>query len=618
MPSRIRALLPAATLVAAVVTAPAHATPSWTPPIVLDTPAGGAVDIAVTGQGPGAALAVWLDAVAPGTQRLRAAVRSNGTTSAPITLTTEPVKPFEAAATAGGRAAVIGLRGTGATSDMVALSSETPGSWSSVTTLDTSVVQGQVPDLAMNANGTAAAVWTKFTGAKTEAFAAVQQPGQPWGPATKISAMGADVAFPHVAVLPDGRVVAVLQQDAGGTTHLVAAIRDPAGTWSAPANVTPGEVAHYDNPLAAGSGGDAMVLWYDPEVMGDQALRAARLTGSTWGAAETVRSGPTTTGHNTALTLDADGRATAFASTPGGGTLDLVQRAGDGTWSVLDTTANAASGGTVVAGGGSVAGVWLEPGDMTVHGGPFAGGALGDTPLAKNPQALSVGVDGAGDALVGVASGMALSDLVPTLRVLDGTPPAVDATVPASAVAGQAVALSASASDAWSSVSPVSWSFGDGAAATGDAVSHAWAAPGTYTVTATGADVLGNAASVTRTVVVTAAPVPLPPPGAGGTGTPTPPVDRTAPTVRGLKVLRGGRALKATLSEAATLRVTLQRRVGKRWKRVGKVRSIKAKRGTHTLRLFGTLPRGRYRLSIVARDAAGNTSRRSAYVVFRR
>jgi PKD repeat protein len=49
-----------------------------------------------------------------------------------------------------------------------------------------------------------------------------------------------------------------------------------------------------------------------------------------------------------------------------------------------------------------------------------------------------------------------------------------------------------------------SWSFGDGSqAATGTSVSHAFATPGSYHVTVTTADVLGNTTSASSTVVVT-------------------------------------------------------------------------------------------------------------------
>ena len=98
------------------------------------------------------------------------------------------------------------------------------------------------------------------------------------------------------------------------------------------------------------------------------------------------------------------------------------------------------------------------------------------------------------------------------VAVLDATPPALGpVAVPATATTGQAVAMSAPAVDAWSPLAAgqPAWSFGDGASGTGASVSHAFAAPGTYTVTVGASDGLGNvAAPVTRQIVISNPPVP--------------------------------------------------------------------------------------------------------------
>ena len=60
--------------------------------------------------------------------------------------------------------------------------------------------------------------------------------------------------------------------------------------------------------------------------------------------------------------------------------------------------------------------------------------------------------------------------------------------------------MSAAATDVWSPVSVVAWSFGDGATATAASVSHTYAA-GTYDVRVTATDGSGNATTLTRTLV---------------------------------------------------------------------------------------------------------------------
>ena len=103
-----------------------------------------------------------------------------------------------------------------------------------------------------------------------------------------------------------------------------------------------------------------------------------------------------------------------------------------------------------------------------------------------------------------------------TLRVSAfdaGGPNLTSASIPATATAGAAVTMSAGFADLWSGLAgPASWSFGDGAGATGSVVSHSYAAPGTYTVAVTAADRLGNPTTVTYRISVTAAAGPAAPP----------------------------------------------------------------------------------------------------------
>jgi hypothetical protein len=91
-----------------------------------------------------------------------------------------------------------------------------------------------------------------------------------------------------------------------------------------------------------------------------------------------------------------------------------------------------------------------------------------------------------------------------------------------------------------------------------------------------------------------------------------PAADLTAPVIT--KTSIRGRLARFVLSEAAAVTVTLERRVGRRYKRVsGRVRTAGVL-GANRLRLpakrFRTLRPGRYRASFVARDAAGNVSLR--------
>jgi hypothetical protein len=97
----------------------------------------------------------------------------------------------------------------------------------------------------------------------------------------------------------------------------------------------------------------------------------------------------------------------------------------------------------------------------------------------------------------------------------DAAPPELGApAIPASASVGSAASFSvASPLDIWSPAVAVTWSFGDGTSASGDAVSHAYTRPGSFPVTVTAADLLGNTSEQSGSIAITAAPAPAAPAG---------------------------------------------------------------------------------------------------------
>jgi hypothetical protein len=137
----------------------------------------------------------------------------------------------------------------------------------------------------------------------------------------------------------------------------------------------------------------------------------------------------------------------------------------------------------------------------------------------------------------------------------------VPADGPAPAVAGTPVAMSATASD--TSGATVAWDLGDGGAASGGSVQHAYAAPGTYAVTVTATDGAQNDTVVRRQITVTApaGPVvtPAPAPG-GGIVPPAPaPVKKAAAALKVTKATRtGGKVtVSGTIAKAASGKVTI-------------------------------------------------------------
>jgi X-Pro dipeptidyl-peptidase len=132
---------------------------------------------------------------------------------------------------------------------------------------------------------------------------------------------------------------------------------------------------------------------------------------------------------------------------------------------------------------------------------------------------------------------------------------------------------------------------------------------GATTVRCTATDAYGNAAehAFTVTVVGKGSPPPVQDPPTGGVPK-TGDVDVTAPGLRALRIQLVRRALRVrfTLGEDATLRIVVKRKGAKR---AVKVKTIRARAGKRAFTLHvGRLPKGRYTVTAIATDAAGNAS----------
>jgi hypothetical protein len=178
---------------------------------------------------------------------------------------------------------------------------------------------------------------------------------------------------------------------------------------------------------------------------------------------------------------------------------------------------------------------------------------------------------------------------------------------------GATLALSGAGShddDGGDAITAWQWSFGDGAEASGPDVTHAWAAPGTYTVSLEVADTTGRKATTTATVVVaepakgpvTSTELPYVPPQDG------PQRDVQAPAITRLR--RSGRTVALTLSEPASVVVRVDRSRRGRWARVaGKEVRLAGTAGANRFpKALRRLRPGRYRLVVRATDAAGNAT----------
>jgi hypothetical protein len=241
----------------------------------------------------------------------------------------------------------------------------------------------------------------------------------------------------------------------------------------------------------------------------------------------------------------------------------------------------------------------------------FVDAAAGDyRPRADSPLVDVGNPDGTG---LGVLDLSGLARIVDGDGNLDARPdigafeyqrqlPTASVDGPSTGQAGQALTFTATgeADDANEAMS-FAWSVDGAAPVSGAVVTHTFTTVGTHHVVLTASDVQGGSVTVDRAVEVAPAPVVAAPPVPVADVTPA--ADVRAPILGRLRV--AGRRLRVTVDEQSRLRVRIYR-VGRAKALRTRTRAVAAP-GAVSVPL-GTLRPGRYRVTVVATDAAGNRS----------
>ncbi len=327
----------------------------------------------------------------------------------------------------------------------------------------------QSPQVAIDADGEAVAVWEDQAESASVVHevieAAVKPPGSAtWGSPAVLADGG---SRPQVAMDARGDAVAVWP-GAGGL--YAATLPAASSTWQPPVPVSTSQAEHPH--VALDTQGDAVVDWESIGGATNTVQAAVRPAGAGWGAPVSL-SEPVEYSHlyptlNPNVAIDAKGSAIAIW---------------DGFRTSIDQIVQAA---VLPAIGPS----WQGPVQVADMGGSFV------IPL--------VAMDEKGNGVAAWAHGGGANAAI-EIANYDGSSPVLEgASIPSAGQTGRLLAFAVSPLAVTTALGQTSWSFGDGSeAAIGTSVSHAFIMPGSYHVTVTTADVLGNTASASSTVVVT-------------------------------------------------------------------------------------------------------------------
>jgi PKD repeat protein len=397
-----------------------------------------------------------------------------------------------------------------------ALSTEIPGSGA-----------GHEPRVGIDNAGNAIAVWA---GTASTVQSAYKTSTGGWISGGQVSTAGKVALEPNVAMSPAGYAHAIWREkreETGGdpVIEVKTSRKLGAAAWTAPFRLTntpspTAPVAEGEPQITINAGGERMMAWL---LAGSHLSMAERASFADLGGVEPAKSilEATADVERPRIALDGNGLGVAtwrsFVSAEGPRVKAAMTSSLGGSWSSPETVGGLGEvvGGTepdvAAAPGGSATVVWRDGVTVKAASRPAGGAFAPGVPISSATQTgfgePRVAMDAAGNATAAWSTGVTRI----AVAVNDVTPPAISTAPPAPVVLGNAVGLNATAVDTWSPTT-LSWSFGDGATASGGSVSHAYATAGTKTATVTATDAVGNSSSATVPVTVT------PAPDAGGPG----------------------------------------------------------------------------------------------------
>ena len=426
--------------------------------------------------------------------------------------------------------AIVSWRRSGATSEVWASTRPAGGSFGAPQAIAS--VPGKnafEPSVAINDAGAMMVVWyliNSDTDGKQTVYGAFRAPGGSFVSAP-ISSTDVWNQSPRVALDPSGKATVVWSYWDGSINIARVRIRGADGTLGTQRNLSASAPTGF--PMFATVGidavGNALAVWSHWNGAAYDVEGASRLAASdVWTNLPAFgQSASASFGNEPQVAVDPNGNGVAIWRAANS-TIQAASRAAGGAFGAaqLGISAPSATAPRVVLdSAGNAVSVWRRTDgegqriEAAVRplGSQF--GAVKTLSNRFNTIEPALSMDGLGNAIAfWPLDDPALpeeADMSAQFAVYDSAPPNLTVSAPASGIAGTPLSFSASPFDVWSPVS-VSWSFGDGSSADGTVVSHAYAGPGTYTVTVKAIDAVGNEATTSRTVQVSAPPSPPSPP----------------------------------------------------------------------------------------------------------
>jgi hypothetical protein len=183
--------------------------------------------------------------------------------------------------------------------------------WGSATVIESGTGEAYFPQIAFDADGNAMAVWAQYDGVPLSIYANRYTSGWGWGTAAVIeSGTGDAILFPQIAIDSDGNAMAVWVQDDGAHNSIYANHYTPGGGWGTAALIESGTGGALFPQIAFDADGNALVVWRQYDGSHNSIYANRYISGGGWGSATLIESG-TGDADNPQIAFDPDGNAIA-------------------------------------------------------------------------------------------------------------------------------------------------------------------------------------------------------------------------------------------------------------------------------------------------------------------
>lgn len=233
---------------------------SWSPAIDLTTGENGTqTKVAVNAAGD--AIAIWVNAT---NHSIESASRPiGGEWSAPIAITAigQKVRDPQIAVDPTGNGVAVWTMTDGSNDIIMAANKPLSGAWTTPVALSAAGGDGSLPQIVVDFQGNATAVWQRSEGANTIIQSASQSFGNTWSKPENLTYTGEDASEPDLAVDYQGNIVYVWQRS-DGTNSVIQTRTKPFGqAWSVPVDLSIPDGNALDPHVALDAFGNAVAVW---------------------------------------------------------------------------------------------------------------------------------------------------------------------------------------------------------------------------------------------------------------------------------------------------------------------------------------------------------------------